>query len=183
MVSVAVCCSSELPKYRLWETVSFSTLSSLKGATLKNAVMAVMDVLKGLRGEQALPGLLSHNGKLGLCSLCERLQLKAMAAVMALKYVFVYRGAVPELPDQMTWESTRLDLFISSGFSKSAHKFPTWKLMKPVLKSTDDAKHRIIFPPIPNLIYNKTFRHEFLQVWFFMFLLDSRPEKYIVLTL
>lgn len=95
MASVAVCCSSELPKYRLWEMVSFSTLSSLKGATLKNAVMAVMDVLEGRRGEPGLPGLLSHNGKLGLCSVCERLQLvKAMMAVMAHKYVFVYRGAV-----------------------------------------------------------------------------------------
>lgn len=94
MVSVAVCCSSELPKYCLWETVSFSTLSSLKGATLKNAVMAVMDVLEGLRGEPGLPGLLSRNGKLGLFSLCERLQLKAITAVMAHKYLLVYRGAV-----------------------------------------------------------------------------------------
>lgn len=60
----------------------------------ENAVMAVMDVLEGLRGELGLPGLLSHNGKLGLFCVCERLQLKAMTAVMAHKYVFVYRGAV-----------------------------------------------------------------------------------------
>lgn len=38
----------ELPMHHLWETVSFSTLSStLRGAILKNAIMALMAVLKG----------------------------------------------------------------------------------------------------------------------------------------
>lgn len=42
----------ELQKHHLWETASFSTLSTLRGAMLKNAIMAIMADLGGRGGSE-----------------------------------------------------------------------------------------------------------------------------------
>lgn len=173
-------CSSELPKYRLWETVSFSTLSSQKAATLKNTVMAVMDVLEGLRGEPGLPGLLSHNGKLGLC-VCERLQLKALTAVMAHKYVFVYRGAAMCLNCPTKWCESQLGsiylLLLAFASRPRLRNF-----LNLPLKCRYDAKDYLMYLSVLNRMYSWTGIELqtwfFLQIWFSVFMLDSEPGKF-----